>query len=199
MQAGGTTPYLLDLTEAADGSLIFCGYYTAIGDLSTASGIARWTGAAMIPAGIEIASTATNSRCVASGAYEYYTVRALGSAATTYDGVATVTLDAGAAPTPVVLTVTGAGSLRRIVNITTGAAIAFNDLALIAGDTVTIDTAARTVTSTYRDDLARHLIGGSALATFTLHPGANIIAVHHTSSSATATISYTPRYLNYDA
>lgn len=114
-------------------------------------------------------------------------------------GHTTVTLDGQAHDTPPTFVITGVGTLYEIANETTGRRLQFNGLPLLSGETVTVDCAARTITSNLRTDLARFLIGGSALATLALIPGNNQISMFHTGATVTATIAYTPRYLSYDA
>ena len=97
--------------------------------------------------------------------------------------------NAGTAETYPVITVTGPGLLRQIVNTTTGKGIYFNNLTLQAGEVITLDLRPDKLTmeSTFRGNIKGYVLKGSNLD-FPLIPGDNRIAtfIDGTTTSATA-------------
>lgn len=72
-------------------------------------------------------------------------------------------------------TVNGPGRLYHIVNHTTGARLDFN-IALLAGEILTVDVQAKTVTSNFRGNMISAEIG-HALGQFYLAPGTNYLSL----------------------
>jgi hypothetical protein len=109
-----------------------------------------------------------------------------GNAETAGDDIIT---NSGTATTYPIITVTGPGLLRQIVNTTTGKGIYFNNLTLLAGEVITMDLRPDklTMVSTFRGNIKSYLLKGSNLD-FPLIPGANRIAtfIDGTTTAATA-------------
>ena len=97
-----------------------------------------------------------------------------GSAETAGDDTIT---NGGTAATYPIITVTGPGLLRQIVNTTTGKGLYFNNLTLLAGEVITMDLRPDklTMVSTFRGSIKSYVLKGSNLD-FPLIPGENRIA-----------------------
>lgn len=97
-----------------------------------------------------------------------------GSAETAGDDTIT---NGGTAATYPIITVTGPGLLRQIVNTTTGKGLYFNDLTLLAGEVITMDLRPDklTMVSTFRGSIKSYVLKGSNLD-FPLISGENRIA-----------------------
>lgn len=193
------TVWALDLTP--DGTLYVAGLFNASGTLALPEGIARWNGAAWIPADIDLpgtpnvwAITALPDGTVIAG---YDT-----SGSATAAALTTVTNRGTAAAYPT-LTIRGPSSgtarIYQLVNITTGAAIFFN-ATINAGETMTLtlDPTNITFTSTFQGNILRTILPGSRTTEFFLQPGDNTISLFAASSTVTAVLTWTTAYASLD-
>lgn len=108
----------------------------------------------------------------------------------------TVVTNYGQADAYPVVTIVGPGQFYELTNYTTGQALYFNGLMLQVGETVKIDLTPghKTITSSWRGNLAGYLLPGSDLATWRLATGANNVSLFVDNASATASLSFVPRY-----
>ena len=104
----------------------------------------------------------------------YISFSIFGNAETAGDDTIT---NGGTAETYPIITITGPGLLRQIVNTTTGKGIYFNNLTLLAGEVITMDLRPDklTMVSTFRGSIKSNVLKGSNLD-FPLIPGENRIA-----------------------
>ena len=116
----------------------------------------------------------------------YVSFSTSGSAETAGDDIIT---NGGTAVSYPIITITGPGLLRQIVNTTTGKGIYFNNLTLQAGEVITLDLRPDKLTmeSTFRGNIKGYVVKGSNLD-FPLIPGDNRITtfIDGTTTSATA-------------
>lgn len=188
-----------DVLALSDGSLIASGIFTTAGGASLPDSAALWTGAQWRPLAVNLPGTAT-VLALAQGSdgllyLGYDTDSSAGGATAAGSTTVTVTGSADVAP---VIAISGNGTIYQIVNETTGIGLFFTNLTLLSGETITINCAARTVTSTARPNMLTYLTNGSGLAGFTLRRGANSISALHTNGGATVTLTYTPAYWSLD-
>ena len=89
----------------------------------------------------------------------------------------------------------------QIKNYTTGRAIYFNDLTLLAGETATLELNPEriTFTSDWRGNLLNYILPGSSLD-FPLVPGNNNVSAYMTGTTAASDMfmTYKDRYLSLD-
>jgi hypothetical protein len=122
-----------------------------------------------------------------------------GNAETAGDDTVT---NAGTAKTYPIITVTGPGLLRQIVNTTTGKGIYFNNLTLLSGEVITLDLRPGRISmaSTFRGSVLGYVLPGSSYD-FPLMPGSNRIATFidgTTDSNTTATMQWVENYHGID-
>jgi phage-related protein len=116
------------------------------------------------------------------------------TATATSAAVTTVTNPGSAAAYPV-LTIAGPGRVYQLVNWTAREAIYFN-LVLLSGETLTLDLRPqhKTVTSSFRGNVLNAVVPGSALASWRLLPGDNLISLFVDDASASATLTWQERH-----
>lgn len=197
----GTTGTLLRGAIAPDGTLYVTGA-TTIGGLA-ARGYARWNGTAWVwvdsayPSGV---SSVTAIEITKTGALTLGLSNAASTAVTA--GAVTTVTNAGTADAYPVLSFTGPGTLKTLINYTTGEEIFFA-ITLIAGETATLDLTPGNISfiSTFRGNILSAILPGSNLATWRLAPGANDISllIDGTTTVATAaTLRFRPAYWSVD-
>lgn len=212
---GETVNYVMQLSSVAstytgfralgDGSgatvravTVYDGFvYAALNTTNRRIGI--WNGNAWLIADTGVASGAT----VYALAVNIYGELAYGgdsAGATTVPGDTTTTLPRGAAETFPVVTVKRTGGtfvyLKALSNETLKQAIFMDTIALLDGETITIDCKTLSITSSFGRPLAA-LPGSSPMA---LRSGDNeIVLLAPGDGIVTAAISYRPRYWSYDA
>ena len=129
----------------------------------------------------------------------YFGFTTSGSAETAGDDIIT---NGGTAVTYPIITVTGPGLLRQIVNTTTGKGLYFNNLTLLAGEVITMDLRPGRISmvSTFRGSMLGYVLPGSSYD-FPLTPGTNRIATFidgTTDSNTTATMQWKENYHGID-
>ena len=184
-----------------DNKIYLSGYFTTAGDVSLLDRIAVYLGNGIYqPLDINLPGTATAYGLLFDNLDNLYVgFSTSGSAETAGDDTIT---NAGTAKTYPIITVTGPGLLRQIVNTTTGKGLYFNNLTLLAGEVITMDLRPGRIsmTSTFRGSVLGYVLPGSSYD-FPLMPGSNRIAtfIDGTTTAATAaTMQWVENYHGID-
>lgn len=200
--AGGPRGVWAIAYHAGEGTWYIGGMFTSAGGDTFARGIAKWDGSAWshIDATF-VTPTYVYGLCVDGdgtlyvGLYDQYSVTVPGSTTVTNGGTAS------AQP---VITVSRAGgtlaTLAWIRNETTVKTLAL-DYDLLDGETLTIDLAAHTVTSSVFGNRLDALLPGSEFASWELLPGANVISMwveEAGSPTVTATMEWRDKFWSWD-
>ncbi|NJK80783.1 MAG: hypothetical protein HC914_13150, partial [Chloroflexaceae bacterium] len=195
----GGTVYTLYVNKA-DNSLYAGGNFSTADFRPLPDRLARWNGSAWFPPGLNLTATTDPSilAITMTPAETLVLGFALQADATTA-AVTSITNTGSAAAYPV-LTVQGPGRVYELVNWTSGDAIHFFDLALLAGEVLTVDLRPqhKTVTSSFRGNLLGQVVPGSELAGWRLLPGSNQVGLFVDNASATATLAWALRYWSID-
>lgn len=173
----GTDSYVTALAKLASGEIAAGGWFTRAGGLVLSDRIARWTGSTWKPFVVDLPGSAPVQKIVTRDNGDYYIVGQFAGTAVA-PGVSTVTNPGSSESYPVVR-VTGPGTLRGLVNMTTGAEILFDSLQIASGEIVSIDLrpGRKSVSSNVRANLIGYVLAGSEVASWSLLPGANQIAL----------------------
>jgi len=100
--------------------------------------------------------------------------------------------------------ITGPGTLKSIVNYSTGANVSFDGLTLLAGETISLDFDPVNLRFksgwTARGNLLRYVNAGSDYGNFYLKPGANNISLFmdDTDANTNAWIAWKPKFWGID-
>lgn len=193
----GTSSPVYALTIAPDGTLIAGGGFPTAGGMATPGGLARWNGAAWLPLDITMTSAVTTALLATPDGAIY--VGNDFSATATAAGSATAT-NAGTAQAQARLVLrgpsSGAATVYRVANETTGAQVTFVGLAIAAGETqvLTLDPTNVTFVSDTQGTLLRTIAPGSQVTGFALQPGANTITLFASADTVTAALSWRTTY-----
>jgi hypothetical protein len=185
----------VDTIIEKDNIQYLAGEFTTAGDVAIADRVAVYLGNGVYqPLDINLPGTPTALRLLFDNLDNLYLgFSTSGNAETAGDDIIT---NSGTAVTYPIITVTGPGLLRQIVNTTTGKGMYFNNLTLLAGEVITMDLRPDklTMVSTFRGNIKSYLLKGSNLD-FPLMPGSNRIATFidgTTDSNTTATMQWKP-------
>ena len=177
------------------------GYFTSAGDVTLSDRVAVYLGNGIYQSlDINLPGTPTVRKLLfdnLDNLYVGYTTS--GSAETAGDDIIT---NSGTAVTYPIITVTGPGLLRQIVNTTTGKGLYFNNLTLLSGEVITMDLRPGRIsmTSTFRGSVLGYVLPGSSYD-FPLMPGTNRIATFidgTTDANTTATMQWVENYHGID-
>jgi hypothetical protein len=185
------------LAISRDGLVHAGGAFTESGSLSLRRA-ATWTGSAWIPVDVEIASPAEINTMTFDPAGRLFVGG--GWALSAKSATVAVVNTSGTAAYPVI-TFTGPGLLGQIKNYTTGQAIYFDGLTLLAGEVATLHTdplAAQQFTSNFRGSLTGYIADAST--EFYLLGGDNNISTSmtETDSNSEITMTWRPVYDSLD-
>ena len=179
------TPLLVDAA-----GVLWCG--------GNAEAPTTWAGAGRAHALPIALSTNAAPLAVAVAADGRVAVGSDGNGASSVPGLRVVHTPGTAATAPT-FTIQGPGALRQIHNLTSGDTLHLS-ASLVVGETLTLDLAARTATSTVRGALLDVIAPDSQFGSFRLLPGDNALAVYAAGEpQPTVTISFVDRYLTLDA
>lgn len=177
------------------------GDFTIAGDVSLVDRVAIYIGNGVYqPLDINLSSTPYAYGMLFDNLDNLYIgYFASGSAETAGDDIIT---NSGTAVTYPIITVTGPGLLRQIVNTTTGKGMYFNNLTLLSGEVITMDLQPDRISmvSTFRGSVLGYVLPGSSYD-FPLMPGSNRIATFidgTTDSNTTATMQWVENYHGID-
>jgi len=199
---GGMPSELQQLTSDSDGNLYAaCNGFRLAGGISLPDSFAIWRGNQWHPVKIDATSG------VRGGYGVYYDPDTsdlfwLGEiTSSTVEGDTTVTNSSYTDTDYLVLTVTGPGNVWGITNYTTNEVIDFNNLTLLAGETMTVIFGPTGIIRAYAKggqtrDLRPYLVSGNS-PTMHLAPGANKIGMFiygSTSAATRASLSYRTFY-----
>jgi len=184
-----------------DNQIVLSGAFTAAGDVAITDRVATYLGNNIYqPLDINLTGTSTVYGLLFDNLDNLYVgFDTTGDSETAGDDIIT---NGGTAVTYPIIAVTGPGLLRQIVNTTTGKAIYFNNLTLLAGEVITMDLRPGRIsmTSTFRGSVLGYVLPGSSYD-FPLMPGTNRIATFidgTTDSNTTATMQWKENYHGID-
>ena len=190
----GTGTNTVVYTIATDESeLLYAGgVFTTAGGRSVNDRMALWNGSRWQPVDLDLAGTPTVFSIKANDYGVFVGFDA--NAASSSSAYATSINNTGNTVRPKFV-ITGPGVLQTIKNETTGHNLWF-DATLQAGETLTIDCDALTVSSSWRGNLLSSLVPGGDFSTFVLDPGVNLISMFMTGlgAGASAFIKYTAQF-----
>ena len=114
-------------------------------------------------------------------------------------GVTTVT-NIGTAKAYPIITASGPGQLIQVANLTTDITLYFDNFTLLDGEVITIDLRPnqKTVVSSFRGNTISFLSQTSRIAEWSLIPGDNLVGVFINNTTASATLTFNPRYWSFD-
>lgn len=158
-----------------DASLLAVGGFSTAGGVSLSDGVARWNGSVWLPYDVNTPSSAI----VRAATFRDDGALIIGfdtSGSATAAGRTTITYD-GTAEAPPTIKFIGPGTVRQVVNATTGQALYFS-LTLNDGEEaeLVLDPENISFTGNFRRYLLHSILRGSNLTTFRLQPGDNIIS-----------------------
>lgn len=213
-QAGGASSRHLSIWDGSrwstpGGGLTNQGSYLSIGpdgrvyvsdsgslDIGEPSSFTIWTGSQFLPldldppGSLEIpVAVVTQSNEILAYSPNTGTGYAAGVIAASNDG------QAGVAPKVIIKNNgTGSANIYQIRNFTTGAEMYFNDLAILAGETLTLDFAGSRFISDFRGDISSYIISGADKSTWTLQPGNNSVSLFVNADNIAATMQWREQY-----
>lgn len=160
-------------------------------------GLAYRDGGRWFNAGIDLPGTISPARFVFDSEGDNATLAGRFSGSATLGGYLTV-FARGNARTGPTITIAGGSALTGVTNLTSGDQLTFQGYFMGRNETITLDFAGRSYTSTTQGTLLSRIAPGSRLSGWSLVPGTNII--HVVSSNATAQVSVTwrDRYWSID-
>jgi len=175
----GLSDAVLTLEIDQSGNVYAGGVFVGSGDLTFPDRMAIWTGSFYTPLDIN----------VQDGSAYIYSIKINKRTGTLYVGgnwagtnaiSATVTTPGISTATSYpIIKITGPGTIWQIKNYTTGKAIYFDDLTLLAGEVITLDLRPGqiTMTSSWRGSILPYVLKGSSYD-FPLMPGSNNISAY---------------------
>jgi hypothetical protein len=198
---GDGTNNIVYKTFTKNNKVYLSGAFTQAGDVSLLDRVAVYLGNGIYqPLDINLPGTATVYSLFFDNLDNLYIgFDTSGNAETAGDDTVT---NAGTAKTYPIITVTGPGLLRQIVNTTTGKGIYFNNLTLLSGEVITLDLRPGRISmaSTFRGSVLGYVLPSSSYD-FPLMPGSNRIATFidgTTDANTTATMQWVEKYHGID-
>ena len=211
LMAGGVNNWVYEILCADNGDIYLSGGFTQAGSLTLTDRIVKSVQGAFQPLDIDLPGTGIASAiCLASDGSLY-----LGGAFSTVaedpdenakTGVVALNLNVASASanTYPFISVHGPGTLRSIVNYSTGANVSFDGLTLQAGEWIGLNFDPVNLKFrggwTGRGNLLRYVNAGSDYGNFYLKPGANNVSLFmdNTSEQSGAFITWTPKFWGLD-
>ena len=182
-------------------NIVVGGQFTQIGQITISDRLAEYLGNGIYkPLDLNLPGTPFVEALLVDNLDNLYvSFTTTGNAETAGDDIVT---NSGTAITYPIITVTGPGLLRQIVNTTTGKGLYFNNLTLLSGEVITMDLRPGRIsmTSTFRGSVLGYVLPGSSYD-FPLMPGSNRIATFidgTTDSNTTATMQWVENYHGID-
>jgi len=193
------------------GKVYVSGSFANIGSLSLADRVAVWTNGAWQPLDIDLPGTALVHSILPASDGSLYIGGYFSTAAENPDenaetGIVALNLNvtSASANTYPFMQVRGPGTLKSIVNYSTGKSIMFDGLTLNAGEWIGLNFDPLHLKFqggwTGRGNLMRYVIPGSDYGDFYLKPGSNALSLYMTESTADseATIVWNPKFWGLD-
>ena len=182
-------------------NIVVGGQFTQIGQITISDRLAEYLGNGIYkPLDLNLPGTPFVEALLVDNLDNLYvSFTTTGNAETAGDDIVT---NSGTAITYPIITVTGPGLLRQIVNTTTGKGLYFNNLTLLSGEVITMDLRPDRIsmTSTFRGSVLGYVLPGSSY-NFPLMPGSNRIATFidgTTDSNTTVTMQWVENYHGID-
>jgi len=207
----GANSTVLAIDILSNNDVYVGGIFTTIGGLTSTERIAVYRNGAWSPIDINLpGSSGIYSIFVASDGSLYlggdYSTTISGENAISSNTAIDLNVSSGSANTYPFMSVTGPGKLNSIINYSTGAQIAFNDLTLLAGERLDLnfDPLNLKFVSSWegRGSVLRYVNAGSDYGNFYLKPGYNTISVFMdkatTTSATKAWMAWKPRFWGID-
>ena len=205
----GTNTGVRQTAITSDGKLYVIGSFTIAGGLTLTDRVAVWSNGAWQPLDIDLPGTAESySVLPASDGSLYiggdYSTTVAGENAKT--GIVALNFDVASASanTYPVISITGPGTLKSIMNYRTGKSVMFDGLTLGAGEWISLnfDPLQLSFRSGWasRGNLMRYVIAGSDYGDFYVSPGANYLSLFmdDTDANSKASITYVPKFWGLD-
>jgi hypothetical protein len=191
------------------GKVYISGSFTSAGGLTLTDRVAVWSNGSWLPLDIDLPGTGVvYSILPASDGSLYiggnYSTTVAGENAKT--GVVALNFEVASASanTYPVISITGPGTLKSIINYRTGKSVMFDGLTLQAGEWISLnfDPLQLSFRSGWagRGNLMRYVIAGSDYGDFYVSPGANYISLFmdDTDANSKASITYVPKFWGLD-
>lgn len=193
------------------GKVYATGAFTTAGGLSLTDRVAVWSNGAWQPLDIDLPGTATVLAILPASDGSLYIGGAFSTTLLNPDenaktGIVALNFDVASASanTYPVISITGPGTLKSIINYRTGKSIAFDGLTLQAGEWISLnfDPLQLSFRSGWasRGNLMRYVIAGSDYGDFYVSPGANYLSIFMdgTTTASNASITYVPKFWGLD-
>jgi len=187
------------------------GDFTIAGGLSLTDRVAIWANGSWMPLDIDLPGTNTVHSFVSASDGSLYIGGAFSTAGETPDenaetGIVALNFEAASASanTYPVISITGPGTLKSIINYRTGKSVMFDGLTLQAGEWISLnfDPLQLSFRSGWagRGNLMRYVIAGSDYGDFYVSPGANYLSIFMdgTTTASKASITYVPKFWGLD-
>jgi WD40 repeat protein len=191
------------------GKVYASGAFTTAGGLTLTDRVAVWSNGAWQPLDIDLPGTSyVYSILPASDGSLYiggnYSTTVAGENAKTGIVALNFEVASASANTYPVISVTGPGTLKSIINYRTGKSVMFDGLTLQAGEWISLnfDPLQLSFRSGWasRGNLMRYVIAGSDYGDFYVSPGANYLSIFMdgTTTASKASITYVPKFWGLD-
>lgn len=187
------------------------GAFTTIGGLTLTDRVAVWSNGAWQPLDIDLPGTAFVHSILPASDGSLYIGGAFSTIAETPDenaktGIVALNFEVASASanTYPVISITGPGALKSIINYRTGKSVMFDGLTLQAGEWINLnfDPLQLSFRSGWagRGNLMRYVIAGSDYGDFYVSPGANYLSIFMdgTDANSSASITYVPKFWGLD-
>ena len=211
LMAGGVNNTVYKVYCADNGIIYLAGSFTTAGSLTLTDRVVKSVQGAYQPLDVDLPGTAfLQASCLASDGSLYlggwFSTIAQTPDENAKTGVVALNLNVASASanTYPYIQIHGPGTLKSIVNYSTGANVSFNGLTLQAGEWVSFSFDPVSLKFqggwTGRGNLLRYVNAGSDYGNFYLKPGANNISLFMdgTDSNSSAMIMWTPKFWGID-
>lgn len=193
------------------GKVYISGSFTSAGGLTLTDRVTVWSNGSWLPLDIDLPGTAAVYATLPASDGSLYVGGGFSTAGEDPDenaktGIVALNFDVASASanTYPVISITGPGTLKSIINYRTGKSVMFDGLTLQAGEWVSFnfDPLQLSFRSGWasRGNLMRYVIAGSDYGDFYVSPGANYISLFmdDTDANSKASITYVPKFWGLD-
>ena len=207
----GDISYTTYLKCSPNGAVYICGSFSKIGGISTADKVAIFENGAWQPLEIDLPGNgATNAILPASDGSLYiggmFSTVAETPGVNAKTGIVALNFEVASASanTYPIISVTGPGTLKSIINYRTGKSVMFDGLTLQAGEWILLNFNPLQLRFRSgwagRGNLMRYVVAGSDYGDFYVSPGANYLSLFmdNTGAASKASITYVPKFWGLD-
>jgi len=181
------------------GELYAGGNFTIAGDITMPDRMSVWRGGAWQPMDVNVNDVAASIQSILTTNNDRIYVGGIWTGSTATSATTTVSNNTGTKAYPQI-EIYGPGSVWQIKNYTNGAALYFNNLTLLTGESIFIDCNPFRfrIISSWRGDIQNYVLPGST--NITLEPGNNNVSAYLMGSGAGSSINLTwkPTYSSID-